>query len=389
MSLAPGPPGTQPHVFGEEGTYTVRVTVKDDSQGDSASASFQVEVFDPVVVASHVAISAVEGEAFTSKPVATFSDPGGPEPNPSDPGGTVKNHYAVVSINWGDGSPLDITSGAISESAGSFTVGGSHTYSEEGIYTVTTTINHEGVISIVTSTASVADPAVIPVGAALTPVEGKAFTSAVATFMDPGGPETVGNYSASIDWGDGTAASAGVISRSGTTYTVVGTHSYAEESALSRPGSDPYHIKVTVHHEGALDAEASSTATVLDALLAAVGDFNVNSIEGKTFTAVVATFTDSNSSAPLNDFTATISWGDGHSSDGIITRTAAGEFTVRGTHSYGEAGEYDVLVHIKDQGGSKATASSDADISDESDLAMIAALATANITKKSTPWLAA
>jgi hypothetical protein len=47
----------------------------------------------------------------------------------------------------------------------------------------------------------------------------------VATFTHANGVEAPNNFSATINWGDGTA-SAGTVSLSGTTYSVVGSHSY-------------------------------------------------------------------------------------------------------------------------------------------------------------------
>ena len=49
----------------------------------------------------------------------------------------------------------------------------------------------------------------------------------VATFTDPGGAEPLGDYSALIDWGDGTAPSAGTITFAGGIYTVQGSHTFA------------------------------------------------------------------------------------------------------------------------------------------------------------------
>ena len=128
------------------------------------SGLFHVSVTDPAVVQGPaVAVSAVEGTAFTGKAVATFTDPGGAEPNPSDPTPGIGSHYKVVSINWGDGTPLDTVSGAISFSGSpgsttaQFTVSGNHTYGEEGTYSITAVIDHEGVQTTLTSTVIVKD----------------------------------------------------------------------------------------------------------------------------------------------------------------------------------------------------------------------------------------
>jgi hypothetical protein len=77
----------------------------------------------------------------------------------------------------------------------------------------------------------------------------------VATFTDPGSPEALGDYSASIDWGDHTTPTAGTISGpAGGVFTVQGSHSYAQ--------AGNYPVTVTVHHDTAADATAMSMAQV-------------------------------------------------------------------------------------------------------------------------------
>ena len=54
----------------------------------------------------------------------------------------------------------------------------------------------------------------------------------VATFTDPGGAEDLGDYSATIAWGDN-SSSPGDISYSGGVFTVSGSHTYVEEAAMA------------------------------------------------------------------------------------------------------------------------------------------------------------
>jgi uncharacterized repeat protein (TIGR01451 family) len=152
--------GSSPHTYAEEGTYTATVTVTSNVNA-SGSANFMVAVSDPAVVGTTLAVNATAGAPVFNKAVANFTDPGGAEPNPSDPAGTINNHYAIVNINWGDGTPLDTTTGKLSFSGSpgsktdKFTVSGNHTYAASGTYTITVALNHEGVLSTATSTAAV------------------------------------------------------------------------------------------------------------------------------------------------------------------------------------------------------------------------------------------
>src|SRR5262249_17314065 len=102
------------HTYGEEKPYTVTVKVTDTGDSKSDTKTFTVTVADQAVVQDGpVAVSADEGAAFTGKAVATFTDPGGAEPNSFDPTDGIPSHYKVASIDWGDTTPLDTSSGSI------------------------------------------------------------------------------------------------------------------------------------------------------------------------------------------------------------------------------------------------------------------------------------
>src|SRR5207248_3127057 len=131
------------HTYAEEGTYHVTVHATDNegnplntvgrSTTTITSATFNLS--DPAVVASAGPnFAATEGLAFTGQTVATFTDPGGVEPNASDPG-AISLHYSA-DINWGDGSGWHLGAGTISLSGVTYTVKGDYTYAEEGVYTV-------------------------------------------------------------------------------------------------------------------------------------------------------------------------------------------------------------------------------------------------------------
>jgi hypothetical protein len=273
---AAGSLGTASHTYGEEASNTVSVTVT-DSLGFSGSATFHVAVSDPAVVQGPaLSPAAVEGAAFTGKSIASFKDPGGAEPNPADPSGTINDHYRVVSIDWGDGSLLDTSSGALSfggtpgSTTDLFTVSGSHTYGEEGSYTVKAVIDHEGVNTTLTSAAVISDPAVLAKSVGVRAKESIAFALPVATFTDPGGAEPnpsdpgggiFSHYTAVIDFGDGSPVVPGVITYSGApgsttdVFTVTASHTFAEEGS--------YTMTTTINHEG-VKTTVTNTAAVRD-----------------------------------------------------------------------------------------------------------------------------
>src|SRR5207248_339748 len=117
-----------------------------------------------------------------------------------------------------------------------------------------------------------------------------------------------------------------------TTYTVNGTHIYAEEGAFT--------VTVTITHETAPVVSATSTATVADAALTASATANPQAAtEGLTSgDRVVATFTDADPGGVVGDYRGTINWGDGTTPDSgaavTFSLVEGTTFNVHGTHTY-------------------------------------------------------
>jgi RHS repeat-associated protein len=357
---------TGSHTYAEESAadhagsypYAIAVNISHES-APAVTANSTATVSDPSMTATDAALTPVEGQSFTAA-VATFTDPGGAE--------AVSDYSAT--ITWGDGS-TDV--GSITVKNGAFSVTGSHTYAEESApdhagsnpYAIAVSISHEGAPAVTaSSTATVSDPSMIVTGAALTPVEGQSFTTAVATFTDPGGAELTSDYSATIAWGDG-SSDVGSITLNNGVFSVTDSHTYAEESAADHAGSNPYGITVTVNHEGSAAIAVSSTATVSDASLSATGQ-NVNATESLSpGTVVVATFTDAGGAEVSSEYSATITWGDGSSTTGTIAYDSANQdFTVSGSHTYAEEGKYGINVQITHEHGIQASATSTATVAD-------------------------
>ena len=123
-------------------------------------------------------------------------------------------------------------------------------------------------------------PSARPVNISAT--QGIAATVQVATFIDYDTTKTAGSFTASINWGDGTAPSAGTIAANGTAgFNVTGTHTYAA------PGN--FNVDVQVADSNNNFAKTRSTATVKAATTTAVtssvnpSDFG----QSVTFTATV------------------------------------------------------------------------------------------------------
>jgi hypothetical protein len=116
--------------------------------GDLDQASLSHFSVAPVPVPTAVPVSAQASVAFTGA-VATFTD--------QDPAATPDTTAAA--IDWGDGTTP--TMGTITESSGSFTVTGTHTYASTGSFTVTVDVtDSHGVTVPTTGTATVTNPPV-------------------------------------------------------------------------------------------------------------------------------------------------------------------------------------------------------------------------------------
>jgi phosphodiesterase/alkaline phosphatase D-like protein len=168
------------------------------------------------------------------------------------------DHY-TASINWGDGTPA--TPGTISLAGATFAVSGNHTYTDEGHFSITTSITHNGIVTNLQGTAVVADAALSATGHNIAGVQGlSTLTVTVATFTDLGGPEAVGDYSATINWGGaGTGSTTGTIVANGDgSFSVQGSFTYAREGT--------YTVAVHIVHENGITADTTSTATIKDNL---------------------------------------------------------------------------------------------------------------------------
>ena len=228
------------HTYEEEGSYPITAQVADDG-GSTATITGTVNTADAALTGGPVlALTAVEGAAF-SGPVGTFTD--------ADPHGTATDYTAT--IDWGDGQT---SSGGISGS-GTFTVFGTHAYEEEGAYSVTVFIADAGGATASDSAAmSVADAPLTGIGITRTTINPVNGPVAMFTDADPHG--MVSDYSAIINWGDGSPITAGTISQSGSAFVVNGTHTY--------PGSGPFvfTVQVTICDVGGACTHATSTLKI-------------------------------------------------------------------------------------------------------------------------------
>jgi hypothetical protein len=115
----------------------------------------------------------------------------------------------------------------------------------------------------------VADAPLTAVTTAIHPIEGIPFTSTVATFTDANPSGTVSDFTATIDWGDGSPPSPGTVTSNGPgRFSVAGSHTYATA------GTDT--LKITIADRGgSTTVAAPAKVSRLEApLRQELGDFN-------------------------------------------------------------------------------------------------------------------
>jgi N-acetylneuraminic acid mutarotase len=128
---------------------------------------------------------------------------------------------------------------------------------------------------------------------------------------------------------------AAVTGQGGRIYAIGGAYGGAPFGTLAFLSTQPVHV---LH--GSLTA----------------GTINLVLTQGAPFSGAVVAFQSSNTLEQAADFTAVIHWGDGTPDSSGTVRGAAGLFTVRGSHTFAQAGTYRVLVDITDPAGIHVTA---------------------------------
>ena len=212
------------------------------------------------------------------------------------------------------------------------------------------TANH-GPFSLFGSLQPASDTTPLSVtGASLTATEGFAFDGSVAAFTASAAAAAASDFTATIDWGDGTSTTSGTVTSTGNGgFLISGNHVYAEQGSFK--------VAVTLNDKSNNTVTAADAITVSDAPLLAIGD-TVKVSQGLSATNVtVASFVDTGGADAVGDYTATIDWGDGKTSTGTVS-ISNGTLSVAGSHTYAATGKYPVQVTIVDEGGATATANS-------------------------------
>jgi YVTN family beta-propeller protein len=166
----------------------------------------------------------------------------------------------------------------------------------------------------------------------------------------------------------------GVAMTAGDIYTVAGngTQGYSGDGgpATSAELNEPEGVAVDGSDNLFIgDFGSSVVRQVVGGPTVSASGTTFNATEGASFSGTVASFSDPDTSALAGEYSAMIDWGDSTptSSGTVSSGTAAGNFSVSGSHTYAEEGTYSrvkVTITDKDNAANSVTATSTATVSD-------------------------
>ncbi len=264
-----------------------------------------------------------EGDAFTGS--GSFTDP--------------DSTTWAATVDYGDGSGAQLLPLSPEKT---FTL--NHVYVDNGSYVITVSItDNQGDVGISTGSGSsivVNNPA--PVVPPITPPSNVGQDSPAVinvTFSDYGNQ----SHTATVNWGDG----------SGNQSVPVSGNDFSSGHNYQSPGT--YTVTVVVVDSQGATTTQTLTITVLN-VVPVVGTVSFPStVAVSNSVPLSATFTDQ---GVIDTHTATINWGDGHTTNGVVSESH-GSGSVSGSHAYAAPGSYTVTVSVADNDGGvgQATAS--------------------------------
>jgi hypothetical protein len=200
----------------QAGTRYADATVDGNNSVLQICGGFAPTIPDAPITGHQLTFNTTEGQNFSGT-VATVTDGDSKD---------MANEYQAT-INWGDGAT---TPGTVSgPDGGPYNVNGSHMYTEEGSYPVKVhvTDTDSSNTADAASTASVADATLFNGTCSVPPVILQAYSGPTGTFNDNNAFGMSTDFTATINWGDGTTTSGTVTGAGSGPYTVNGSHTYA------------------------------------------------------------------------------------------------------------------------------------------------------------------
>lgn len=301
------------HVYVDNGTYTITVSVTDNGNltGTSTGSGGGIVVNNSAPVIPPVTPPSNVGQNSPAVINVNFTDYG--------------NQSHTATVNWGDGSGNQ----SVPISGNDFS--SNHNYTNPGTYTVTIVVtDSQGATTTQTLTITVLNvaPQLGTISAPSDPVETHTDVNTSVNFTDPG---VIDTHTAVWDWGDGNT-SVGTVTEASGSGSVTGTHQYNSGGT--------YMVKVTVTDNNGGSSEKTKTVTIVVNQPPYVNPISGAVLNvGETY-AANGSFTDSDSAS----WTATVDYDDGAGPEALTLN--GNNFSL--SHQYATVGTYTVRVVVKD-----------------------------------------
>ncbi len=361
---------------------TIKITDKQDSsEVDLSSTAAVTDAALNPNVAQPGAVIGTEGTPFGpgSVAVGAFSD-GNTSANPATD--------FTVTVHWNDKAGTT-NSGVVSGSNGNFTISANPDgvlYDEEGNYQITfdvsdvagtpspgNKITGANGASVTINDAALVNPATVNIGTVANPIIlGDKYTGSLGSFHDNAGASTktadFDSPSSLVNWGDGTTDPCSSVaantpncvihvntSNGNVTIDTGATGGHIFQKAGTQEGN----VVVTIF-DVALPAFNPQSVTITNpthvssvASISGVSDVrdgsNNEPLEGNLFTPNSGTgagsFVSKRAGAVINDFTATLDWGDGKGAQPatVVATGTAGTFLITGSVTYLDEGGPNII----------------------------------------------
>ncbi|WP_161602585.1 Ig-like domain-containing protein [Tautonia marina] len=164
-------------------------------------------------------------------------------------------------------------------------------------------------------------------------LEGQPISGTIATFdpSDLEGTFDENEILAQVDWGDGTTSTARVAPASGE--SEIRNVVVPESDAHVYKNNNTYTLTVVVPSTGEGVAEDSAPIAIAPTKPEGTAKMVTATVRTR-FNDAVANFTDANLDESPANFAASIDWGDGAISPGVVQQDGPGQFRVLGSHVY-------------------------------------------------------
>jgi hypothetical protein len=217
------------------------------------------------------------------------------------------------------------------------------------------------------------------------------FTMPLGSIIPPPAGLPASDFTATINWGDGSPVSAGTVVQDAanpSVYDVTGTHAYSVSGTFTVTNTVAFSggtisdqvggSKVSVIFPPAGPTAGNAATIIADATLTGSTGITFKGTEGiaTPATSLIGTFSDSDPSATVADFTTgsgsvVVNWGDGSAPQTLTAANLTANnsidntvFSIDASHTYSDEGDYPVTIAVTDTAGATTTVSSTAIIVD-------------------------